>query len=180
MTEYRENPNPRKAYRLTMRIDDAPGPLQVIYSASQFDVMNRECLPPPDENPGGLQSPLPTEDVPIALTPVSENEYAGIVYLDGMIDEDYHGRGVCRWQLVQSQVQLKATGAEAETQFTAYLHRENFQSGETRKIYYWKGGYPRSRSENFIDFGETDRDKFKLELRDDLFTITLGAKEIAP
>lgn len=36
-----------------MTIADAPGPLKVVLSASQFDVVTPECLPPPDSNPGG-------------------------------------------------------------------------------------------------------------------------------
>lgn len=180
MTEYRENPNPTKAYRLTMRIDDAPGPLQVMVSASQFDVVNRECLPPPDSNPGGHLSPIPTNDIPFQLERVSDNEYTGIVYADGMIDEDYYGRGVCRWKLVNVQVQLKATGAANETKFMADLSAEELRAQKEKTLYYWKGLYPQTDVDNFPDSGAQDPEQFKPELRDNLFTITLASKELTP
>jgi len=177
--EYRQNPNPTKAHQLIMRIDNAPGEFGWMHGFMQYDVTNRECLPPPDENHGHL-SPIPTRSVEFDLTQESPGEYSGIVYTDGMIDEDYHGRGVCRWKLMNVQVQLKATGTEGETLFMADIFGEELLAGKTKTLYFWKGGYPHSSVRDFPDSGETDQDKFKLELRDDLFTITLGAKEIAP
>lgn len=178
MPEYKENPNPGQAYRLTMRIDNAPGPLKIIVSAAQYDVVNRECLPPPKENPGGHLSPVPTNDIPFELTRVSDNEYIGVVYADGMIDEDYHDRGVCRWSLIQAQVQLKATGAEDEAKFIASLSRDEFRLGEAKTIYYWNGRYPRAGMDNFPVFGETDQAKYKTEILGDLFSIALFAEEV--
>lgn len=183
MTEYRENPNPTKAYRLTMRIDDAPGPLQVMVSASQFDVVNRECLPPPDSNPGGHLSPIPTNDIPFQLERVSDNEYTGIVYADGMIDEDYYGRGVCRWKLINVQVQLKATGAKEETKFMADLYGDEFFAAQVKTIYFRKELYPRhpdSQLDEPKNSGQTDRAKISSFRDDELFTITLASKELTP
>lgn len=184
--EYRENPNPQQAYRLTMAIKDAPGPLKVMVSAAQYDVVNTECLPPPKENPGGRSSPVPTHDVPFELTPVSEGVYTGTVYADAMIDEDYHGRGVCRWALVQAQVQLKATGAKEETKFIASLSRshDDFGRGVPKTLYYSKASYPAhpgSRIEDFPYHGQADRTRMSTALTDaDLFTITLTAEEAGP
>lgn len=178
MPEYKENKSPERAFRLTMRIDNAPGPLKVMVSASQYDVVNRECLPPPKDNPGGHLSPVPTSDIPFELTRISDNDYTGVVYADGMIDEDYHGRGVCRWSLIQAQVQLKATGAEGETKFIASLGRDEFVPGETKEIYYWKRGYPRSGTEDFPDFGEVNKTEYKAEILDELFSIALSVEEV--
>lgn len=178
--EYRENPSPRQAYRLTMQIDDAPGEFAWIHGFMQYDVVNRECLPPPKDNPGGRSSPVPTRSPQFVLEQVSPGEYTGIVYADGMIDEDYHGRGVCRWALQNVQVQLKATGAEAETLFMADLHGEEVLAGRPKTIYYWKGGYPEAGIREFPDSGKTAADGFKPEIRSELFTITLAAEEMAP
>jgi hypothetical protein len=180
--EYRENPSPKQAYRLTMTIKDAPGPLEIIASAAQYDVVNRECLPPPKDNPGGRSSPVPTTDIPFELTQVSEGVYVGTVYADAMIDEDYHGRGVCRWQLIQARAHLKATGAEGETKFIAGLSQNHgeFQSAKSKTLYYWKGQYPHAGVENFPDFGKAEPERFKPELRDELFSITLVTEEISP
>lgn len=181
MVKYRQNPHPTQAYRLTMRIDNAPGPLKIIVSAAQYDVVNSACLPPPNTNPGGHLSPIPTNDIPFALTRVSDNEYAGVVYADGMIDADYHGRGVCRWQLIQAQMQLKATGAPGETQFIASIREKQILAEEPVRLYFWKQEYPRSEVENLPYFGDTDRTKLVPHIRDeDLFTVTLAASKEAP
>jgi hypothetical protein len=58
------------------------------------------------------------------LTRVSDVEYTGTVYADGILDEDYYGRGICRWQLTQARVQLKATGVPRETLFSASISAE--------------------------------------------------------
>ncbi|TDK22677.1 hypothetical protein E2F46_12990 [Luteimonas aestuarii] len=180
--EYRENPSPRQAYRLTMTIKDAPGPLKIIASAAQYDVVNRECLPPPKDNPGGRSSPVPTRDIPFELAQVSDGVYVGTVYADAMIDEDYHGRGVCRWELIQARAHLKATGADGETRFIAGLSQSEgeFQSGQPKTTYFWKGGYPASKIEDFPDFGEPEVDRFKFDIRNELFTIALASEEVAP
>mgnify|MGYP006975406327 CR=1 FL=1 len=184
--EYRENPDPRQAYRLTMTIEDAPGPLKIMVSAAQYDVVNRECLPPPKDNPGGRSSPVPTNDIPFELTRISDNQYTGIVYLDGMIDDDYHGRGVCRWELIQAQVQLKATGAETETRFFASLSRNSgaFDSGNPTVLYYSKHSYPRhpeAMLDEPLSFGQADRSGMASWLTDeDVFSIALAAEQAAP
>lgn len=178
---YRENPFPQQAYRLTMTIEDAPGPLKVVVSAAQYDVVNTECLPPPKDNPGGRSSPVPTSDIPFELSQVSEGTYTGIFYADAMHDEDYHGRGVCRWELIQARAHLKATGAEGETRFIASVSRGKgeFDSGQRKTIYYWKGQYPRAGVEDYPDFGNVEPEKFKAEIRDELFAITLAVQELA-
>lgn len=52
--EYRKNPQPKQAYRITMAIENAPGPFRHLLGLAQFDVVNSECLPPPDENNGHI------------------------------------------------------------------------------------------------------------------------------
>lgn len=175
--EYRENPSPQQAYRFTMTIKDAPGPFGWIRGFVQYDVVNRECLPPPDENPGGTQSPLPTRSVPFDLERLADGDYAGTVFADGMVDEDYHGRGICRWALKNVQVQLKATGAKPETLFMADLYGEDLQANATKTLHYWNGRYP--REEGFEDYPESGRLNLGQVAENDranFFTITLNAR----
>ncbi|TWT17293.1 hypothetical protein FQY83_17245 [Luteimonas marina] len=182
--EYRENPNPEQAYRLTMRIDGGPGTFDWIRGFAQYDVENRECLPPPKENPGGYQSPVPTRSIPFDLERLPDDEYAGTVFVDGMIDEDYHGRGICRWALKNVQVQLKATGVKNETLFMADLYGGELLAGHAKKIHYSKRSYPRhpdSTLDEPLSSGQTNRSRMASYLTDDdLFTITLSAQEAAP
>jgi hypothetical protein len=181
MTDYRHNPSPRQGWTLTMRIDDAPGPFASMRALEQYDVVNTECLPPPKDNPGGHTSPVPTEDVEIPLTRVSENEYVGTVYADRMLDEDYHGRGVCRWKLVQARVHMKATGAEGETLFIPSISEQQIVSGATEKAYFLRRFYPSAEMDGYVDTGVSDRSKMNPDLRDeDLFTATFIPGKEAP
>lgn len=176
--QFTENPTPRQAYRLTLRIEGAPGPLEVVSSAAQYDVVNHECLPPPKDNPGGHTSPVPTHDIPFRLERVSDSEYAGVFYTDGMVDAEYHGRGVCRWELIQAQVQLRAPGAEGDTHFVAKLNGDELPQGAPKAFHYWKARYPKEAgSEGYRDFGQPDLQKVPADQRDDFFGIVLTAKE---
>ena len=175
---FTENPAPRQAYRLTLRIEGAPGPLEIVSSAAQYDVANPECLPPPKGNPGGHTSAVPTHDIPVRLQRVSDSEYAGVFHVDGMLDADYHGRGVCRWQLVQAQVQLRAPGAEGDTRFVAKLNGDEVPKGAPKTIHYWKARYPREPgADSYPDYGQPDLQKVPADQRDAFFSIVLTAKE---
>lgn len=178
--QYKQNSSPMQSYRLHMRIQDAPGPVEVAVSATQHDVVTPECLPVPNDNPGGHLSPVPTNDMPFQLERVSDTEYTGIFYTDGMIDEDYHGRGICRWEFVQTQVQLKASGAAGETRFIISLDKDELASGGSKTIYYWNGGYPRSSMEDFPDYGVASKDQVPEDKKGDFFSVTLIAEEGRP
>lgn len=176
-SEFRHNPQPRQAHRLTVKIDGAPGPFSQLLAMAQFDVANKECLPPPDANPGGYTSAVPTEDVEIPLTRVSDTEYQGTFYVDQMLDEDYYGRGVCRWELVEARLKMKASGAESETLFIPHAPRAALLAGEPQVNYFNKNTYPAVEMPNYPDIGTLDRTQFGPSIRDsDLFTITLATQ----
>ena len=176
--QFTENPAPRQAYRLTLRIEGAPGPLEVVSSAAQFDVVNKECLPPPKDNPGGHTSPVPTHDIPFRLERVSDSEYSGTFYTDGMVDAEYHGRGVCRWALIQAQVQLRAPGDQGDTHFIAKLSGDELPQGAPKAFHYWKARYPKDAgAEGYRDFGQPDLQKVPVDQRDEFFGIVLTARE---
>lgn len=182
--EYKENPNPQQAYRLTMRIDNAPGEFGWIEGFMQFDVTSRECLPPPKDNPGGYSSPVPTRSIPFDLEPLPDGAYTGRVFTDGMINEDYHGRGVCRWELQNVQVQLKATGDKSETLFMADFYGEELLAGKQKTLHYSKRSYPRNPETTMdepLSSGQPDRSRMAAYLSDgDVFTITLASQEMTP
>jgi hypothetical protein len=182
--KYRQNPNPSQAYRITMRLDDPPGPFGSMVALAQYDVTETQCLPPPREN-HGHKWPVPTEDVPIELTRVSDHEYTGIVYVDRMLDEDYYGRGVCHWQLIKARVHLKATGsAKGETLFIPGISLVKIVASGSERTFFWNGHYPgdpESTLDEFPTFGQTDRSKMSPDLKDeDVFSITLTASKEAP
>ena len=181
--EYRENPAPSRIHGIEVRMEGVPGDFGYVQGAMQFDVTNRTCLPPPDANPGGYTSPVPTRMIPFALERGGDGVYRGTVAADGMIDEDYHGRGVCEWALKNVQVQLKATGAEGETLFIADLDGDEAVVGGRREIYFRKVLYPRhprsTTDEPFV-IGRAGRAAMAHLRDDELFKVTLTASERTP
>ena len=144
----------------------------------QFDVTNRTCLPPPGANPGGRTSPVPTRTIPFALEKGDDGVWRGTVVADGMVDEDYHGRGVCHWALVNVQAQLMATGAEGETRFIANSRGDLAAAGSRVELYFLKAAYPRHPGETMDDpllIGRPGRASVA-HLRDDqVFKVALSA-----
>lgn len=183
--EYRENPSPVQAYRISMRIDHAPGAFSRMRALAHYDVINSECLRPPKDNPGGHTSPVPTAPRDITWERVDDSTYTGVVFADQMLDEDYYGRGVCRWQLTGFVMHMKATGAERETLFAPSYSVKRLLAGEQETVYFNKISYPRLESSSLdesISFGQTDRARFGPSIRDeDLFTVTFtSSKEATP
>ncbi|HZF96635.1 MAG TPA: hypothetical protein VEY92_00020 [Pseudoxanthomonas sp.] len=78
---------------------------------------------------------------------MSDVEYKGTVYADGLLDEEYYGRGVCRWKLTQARVHLKATGAEEETLFNASISAEPLLAEKTERFLF-KRSLPTSSTVN--------------------------------
>ena len=183
VSDYKINSSPEQRYDITMTIANAPGPFASMEGLVQYDVSNSLCLPPPDSNPGGYSAHM-TRHIPFVLTRVSETHYTGTVFADLMLDEDYHGRGVCHWKVVQARVHMKATGADGETLFIPSLSVENLFAGKAVTTYFLKKSYPRhpeSTLENPVAFGQSDRSKMMSTIKDDeLFTITLTPKEGQP
>ncbi len=176
--DIKERPNPQQAYRIVMSIDNAPGPFGMIEGAAQYDVVNHnECgyIDPGTETISRINT-----HPPIEWTPVGEGRYEATVYADLMVDEDYYGRGVCRWKLTAASALLKASGAEVETRFLPGISAEEIVAGTPLTLYFWKGGYPRESMDDYADFGYPDSNKFLPELRDELFTITLTPKAAQP
>ncbi|MBT2744842.1 MULTISPECIES: hypothetical protein [unclassified Lysobacter] len=182
MPDFKQNPHPKQVYQLTLTIANAPGPFASVEGFMQFDVGTPECLPPPREN-GGHLWPTPTETIPFAWTRVSDTQYTGVVYIDGMIDEDYYGRGMCRWKLMQARAALKATGAKRETRFVPNIYPEKLIAQQAESTYLLREDYPRyseAASEEPVSYGLTDRSKMAHLRDDELFTITLTPKAATP
>jgi len=179
VTNSKQNPHPTQRYDITMTIADAPGPFASVKGFMQFDVVNDECLPPPNSNPSGYSSPTPTIEISTIFARISDTEYVGAFYTDMMVDEDYYGEGVCHWLLMDTRVRLEATGAPGETRFLPSLPAESLHAGQAVTTYFTKNSYPRDADiENYPDLGMSDPNKYKPELRGQLFSITLTPKKV--
>lgn len=177
--EIKENPHPGSAYRLTMVIENAPGPFGMVEGSAQYDVENRHACG--KRNPASGTVSRMTHMPDLHWKPEGATTYIATVYPDLLVDEDYYGNGVCRWKLMGASAFLKATGAQAETRFLPAIDIEDILAEKTVTLYFWGAGrYPRSQMDDFADFGRQDITEFKSEIRDQLFTITLTAKEVQP
>lgn len=176
------NPNPVKAYHVTLRIENAPGTFKQVDGVAQYDVVNEEeCgrIHPVSGTPSRI-----TSQEPIELERISETEFRGTFYLDRMKDQDIFGRGVCRWEFTGAGALLKATGTHEETRFLTLADASDLVAGKPYTRYYPKRDYPRAGAipgtnvkgmDDYPSSGDTDRNGYRPELQDALFTITVSA-----
>lgn len=172
----RLNSNPLKAYEIRMRLANIPGPLGEVDGVAQFDVQNPgECA---TIEPFIGAIPRISSNEHFTLTRISDVEYVGMVYADQMFDEDYYGRGVCRWALAEARVVFKASEGAADTRFVYGLSAELVRAQGTQIRYFWSGFYPRAKMDAFRDFGVADLDKVPADKRGEFFSVTLSAQQV--
>lgn len=91
------NPNPTQRYEITVELLDPPGDIKSISGAAHFSIPDVICMPTPDRIAG--YTPGSSYIKEFSLTRINDNTYQGHVFLDWPIDEDYYGRGVCKWKI---------------------------------------------------------------------------------
>lgn len=176
--QIKERPNPQKAHRIEMVIENAPGPFAVIEGAANYSVKNHFECGHIDPVPG-IASRITTHPA-IEWTPIGDGRYAATVYEDLIVDEDYYGRGVCRWELTEVSVLLKATASDKDTPFLSSISAKDIRGRAISSAYFWRGAYPSDVGyEGLSVYGASDMEKFKPELRQDLFMVRFAAEEVA-
>lgn len=178
------NPHPKQAYRLKIKINDAPGPLKLMgkfgvgYKAENCSyVINRM---------GGAPA-NPEKDVETQVRQLGEFEYETVVYADAVLDEDYFGEGICHWKPDGFGISLKATGNPEETEFNFSDVMKDLLEKKTLTKYFSKKAYPYSRTKdnsiypNYVDFGLSSLKSYNIEqYRDEMFTINVTLEEVQP
>ena len=179
------NPHPKQAYRLRIKINDAPGPLKLMgnfgvgYKAENCSyIINRIEGAPAN----------PEKNVETQVRQLGEFEYETVVYADAVLDEDYFGEGICHWRPDGFGVAFKATGHPEETKFNFGDFLDNLIEKKTLTKYFWNGAYPYAKNEDgsifirsdgigFTDWGE-NLDTFPPERQKDLFSIAITLEEV--
>jgi len=172
----RRNPHPT-AYELTMTIEGAPGPFGVVGGVMQYETaLNDPCLP----RLGGMSGTRMRlkERVPVQWAPQGVGVYQGVAYTDLMLDEDYFGLGVCRWSMIEARMELRASGSEGDTTYFDGLTKADLEAGRSRTFYFWAGLYPSAAPGDINQGGQEDPSKFKPEVRDQLFKVTLASRKL--
>ena len=177
------NPHPKQAYRLKIKINDAPGPL-VSMNDTYIRYMARDCSYVINHIEGVTSHPRKYVDIP--LRQVGKNEYEASFYFDAVQDEDYFGEGVCHWKPDGFGGTFKATGKEEETGFTISDVMRNLLEKKKLTKYYWKWAYPYSRKEDgtlysdSVDSGIVSPEIYDAEKHKEMFTITVTLEEVQP
>lgn len=176
--EFKQNSNPKRAYRIVMEIENAPGPFGLVQGAAQYDVTNEEECGVFSAMAGGYNREV--KHVALQWEKLSDTTFATTVYADLMLDEDYFGRGVCRWTFTHANASLSATGAKTDTMFQPDITAEEIESKKAVKWFLWKGYYPRSEHGGFAEFGAKNLDNVPVEKRGEFFSAILMATEAEP
>jgi len=145
------NPVPKAALPFTVRVQGAPGNLPIVDAAVQYDVINPgEC-----GKKQWLSGAIPriSSSEALSLAKVSDTEYTGTVFADQILEGDYYGRGVCRWQLVEARVSFRASTEPKATWFLATIQASDLENRLQSNTYFWKGYYPNAEIENYAEFG---------------------------
>ncbi|WP_312318944.1 hypothetical protein [Stenotrophomonas sp.] len=168
----KENRSPKQRVDFTWEVHDAPGPFAEVIARAQYDVVNEdECGFVHSMTGTGMRM---TTSRDVILVRRATGEYSGTAFLDLLQDGDYYGRGICRWELTGAGVAFRATGADGETAFDAFIHRAPLLAGDSLTLYYPNIDYPRvAGNPNYSSFGAQNLEKFKSEIRAQTFTVEL-------
>ncbi|WP_312996529.1 hypothetical protein [Achromobacter animicus] len=180
------NPAPTQAYEIRLTLAnasdlsiaaDGKSPFTVVEGTAQFDASNGARCGKSNAVSGHV--PTLTSHEPFRLSRISATEYAGIVYADMLLNEDYYGRGVCHWALTEARVALRARADIADTRFVAGLPAKEVLAGGTQVRYFWKGYYPRFEDGQHAEYGRDQLDAVPADKLNEFFIVTLTARKIA-
>lgn len=174
--EIQLNPEPRERYEITMTIQDAPGPFTDIGGWVQYDVSNKDCAPTRETFQTVHYLTPEKFFLPLTFREVGDGVYTAEVAVDALLDEDYFGLGVCRWRMTFANAALKGRSVK----FTPLLGLEQLRSEKPQTLYFSKRTYYSTKLDDSPNFGGLSPSQFKSSVQDELFTITLTARRIAP
>ena len=92
---YRENPAPKDALPLVIRVDDAPVDVPTPRVTVLYQIDPR-CLPPINNFEGVHYEPE-WHSIQLQVQRISTTEFTSTAFRDGMAVADYYGHGPCKW-----------------------------------------------------------------------------------
>ena len=170
---WRTNPSPTQVFKVEFEIRDAPGPLTNFRGGAKYHAPN--CNFVTSEWAGARAVPQTGLDSPIAR--LGPNRFVMTVARDGMLNEDYYGKGNCQWVLGSVVAGFSASGAKEDTIYVIDLDGKEVKDSTAITQYYWKGDYPRlAGSLDTSSSGGRNPNEFGPTHRNNLFTITAKVK----
>ena len=144
---FKVNPSPKRVFEVEFEIHDAPGPLMAVRGSAGYSAPQApNCTFVTNAWAGTWGTPFKGLSLPVM--PAGTNRFVMTVALDGMLDEDYYGKGVCRWEMGGAGAGFAASVSKEDTQYGFSLKPEEFVDGATHRKYYWKGNYPQRKTKN--------------------------------
>ena len=173
---FRVNPSPKQVFEVEFEIHDAPGPLKAVRGSVGYDATQApHCTFVTNAWAGTWGTPFKGLSLPV--TPVGSHRFVMTVALDGMVDEDYYGKGLCRWAMVGAGAGFAASEAKEDTVYGVSLDAKEFVDGATYRQYFWKGDYPRlPGAADTSSAGDRSPEGFGPTHRNNLFSITAKVK----
>ncbi len=168
------NPAACLAYRITLGIHEAPGPLVLTDARAHYDVGDLAACGKLQPQGGPYRM---TSSEPLPLARLDDSTYRGTVYLDQLLDADYHGRGTCHWELTQVRANFRASGDATGSVYVPFLEAGQIIAQQAQTQYFWRGTYGNPEFDDYPCFGESDRTRIR-HPDEELFTITLHAEQV--
>ena len=178
--DFKRNPHPVEQYEITVTVHDAPGPLIATQGGPMYQAF--DCAYAVNRLAGSWGQPEASHN--IGYRKIDATTYVGRFFLDGMLDEDYDGLGgsnPCHWQFTGVDILLRATGADGETKFGAWLPRNDVLAEKPVTLYFNKMRYPSNDNIPNYPHGGRPPERYGPGVHDsDLFSVTLVARKVQP
>ncbi|WP_077927815.1 hypothetical protein [Wohlfahrtiimonas populi] len=169
---FQENPNPQKGYRVTIKIENAPGEFEKLYTYANYQTRNCQY-----QLKGFAGASLqPYHRIPLEFKKISDTEYQGEFYVDGMLDEDYgYGGGICHWGFNNVSIVFSATENVDDTRFSASISDSDLNKKQL-EFNHLKENYPiDEKLPRYLSQGGLKKERFKPE---EYFTFYIELEEI--
>lgn len=175
--EFKLNPNPKRAYTITVEVVDPPGEFNYVQATILYKVSNEECSAVPT---GGNYVNTLAHRIRYDLKKEDDGKYKTVIYLDRMLDEDYYGKGVCIWTMESVGTVFKQTGAKSDSSFTPYLWLNDVIREADTTYYFWKDWYPNVEgfSRGAPATAKLTREEFAKDIKsEDIFEIKVTSQK---
>jgi hypothetical protein len=181
---YRLNPAPQEGYEVTLKIENAPGPFKQIRWSAMYQA--KGCNYVVNEWAGVRGEPEKVLELPFKEQ--ADGSFVAMVYLDAMLDEDYYGNGVCKWEMTSVGANGTPTGSPDEAWLGGDLNLEAVK-GESSQAWFYPRSWYRKLALKPINehahvsrsvLGWTDRSQLPAEVQNDLLSFSFHVRKRQP
>lgn len=172
---YRENPSPKAALPIMIRVTDAPVDVPVPRVFVQYEI-DQLCLPPVS-NYEGVQYEPKRHRVEYPVQRISETEFRSVVFEDAMEVADYYGRGPCRWSMSFIEASFPFVIDDRRIGASAATTHDELASQGAETIYIKKALTPLSSNHPWTSTWSSEGFQNRRDLlRENFFTVEISKR----